>query len=146
MEFWRTKLIRESVDHYFEEPLSTPEAVGGAFRKIPISDDKENLVVFNLNAKNQVVGLTIVSTGTVCSSITHPREVFKSAILSSSSSIIIAHNHPSGDVKPSKDDIKVTQRLIKTGLIVGIELLDHVIVTHKKEYSFRENYCYLWLV
>lgn len=92
------------------------------------------------------MGLTTVSTGTVCSSITtHPREVFKSAIIPCSSSIIIADNHPSGDEKPSKEDIEVTQRLILTGLVVGIELLDHVIVTHRKDYSLKENNRYLWL-
>ncbi len=147
MERWRTTLIRENLEQQFlDTPFTSPDIVAEAFRKLPISSDKENLVVFNLNAKNFVVGYSIVSTGTVSSSLTHPREVFKSAIISSCSSILLAHNHPSGDPTPSKDDLGITIRLIKAGSIIGIDLLDHIIITHKDSYSLKRHNKNFWVV
>lgn len=146
MELWRTTLIRENFSlKGFDKPFNTPVIVSEAFRSLPLSSDKENLVVFNLNAKNYVVGFSIVSTGTISSTATHPREVFKSAIISSSSSIILAHNHPTGDPTPSQDDLEITIRLIEAGEIVGIDLLDHIVVTHHCSFSMKSSCKDLWL-
>lgn len=81
----------------------------------------------------------IVGMGTLNSVLVHPREVFKSAILSNASSIILAHNHPSGDPEPSRHDIEVTKRLAEAGNLMGIEVLDHIVVAENRYFSFREE-------
>ena len=90
--------------------------------------DREVFLVISLNTKNQVLGINTVSIGTVSSSIVHPREVFKSAILLNASSIALVHNHPSGDTMPSRDDISITERLVDAGALIGIQVLDHIVV------------------
>ena len=100
--------------------------------------DREVFLVISLDTKNRVLGLNMVSMGSVSSSPVHPREVFKSAILLNASCIILAHNHPSGDTTPSKDDKVITQRLFEAGKLLGIQVLDHVIVGNKF-FSLMEN-------
>lgn len=90
--------------------------------------DREHFVVCLLDTKNRVIGSPIISIGTLSSSLVHPREVFKPAIKASAASVILAHNHPSGDVRPSREDRDVTKRLVEAGKTIGIEALDHVIV------------------
>ncbi|MEJ7631465.1 MAG: DNA repair protein RadC [Rubrobacteraceae bacterium] len=89
--------------------------------------DREHFVVLLLDTKNQVLGSPTVSVGTLCSSLVHPREVFKPAIKISAASVILAHNHPSGSIVPSAEDRQVTNRLAQAGKHIGIEILDHVI-------------------
>lgn len=89
---------------------------------------KENFVVIFLNTKNKVIGHDIISIGSLSASIVHPREVFESSCKHHAASIIIAHNHPSGDPNPSREDISVTERLVKAGKIMDINVLDHVII------------------
>lgn len=103
--------------------------------------DKEYFVVISLNTSLCVNSINVVSIGSVNSTIVHPREVFKVAILSNATCIIVAHNHPSGNVMPSKEDIDVTRRLKKASEIIGITLLDHIIVGFQnlEIYSFKEN-------
>jgi DNA repair protein RadC len=109
--------------------LSGPEDVfrylKGAFEFRP---EQEQLWCILLDAKLHPIGRYLVSLGTVSSTISHPREVFKAAIIASSTSIILAHNHPSGSLEPSREDIDFTGRLREAGEIVGIEVLDHVII------------------
>lgn len=90
--------------------------------------DREVFAMMNINAKGQVINLNIVSIGDLCSSTTHPREVFKGCILSNAGSTIAFHNHPSGDPTPSEMDIETTRRLCEAGNILGIPLLDHLII------------------
>lgn len=98
------------------------------------------MILLCLDSKNQPTSINTVSIGCLNSSIVHPREVFKVAILSNSASIIVYHNHPSGDIKPSKDDINITQRLKESGKILGIDLIDHIIVgSNEMYYSFKEK-------
>ena len=93
-----------------------------------------------LNTKNQVVGLHRAHVGSLNASIVHPREVMKCAILNNAASIIVAHQHPSGDPTPSKEDLEVTKRLAEAGKIIGIDVLDHVIVTYTgKNVSLKEK-------
>jgi DNA repair protein RadC len=89
---------------------------------------KETLRSILLNAKHQVIGVRTVSIGDLTSSIVHPREVFKDAIIASANALVLAHNHPSGDPTPSADDITVTRRIKHSGEILGIELVDHIII------------------
>ena len=80
-----------------------------------------------------------ISIGTLNANLIHPREVFKEAIQSSAASIILVHNHPSGDPKPSEDDLEITRRLIKAGKIMGVELFDHIIVANNNYFSFKKE-------
>src|SRR5690606_31308837 len=89
-------------------------------------DDREVFLVMCLNTKNHIVGVHRCHVGSLNASIVHPRDVFKSAILNNSASIIVAHQHPSYDPYPSREDIEVTRRLVKAGKILGIEVLDHL--------------------
>lgn len=93
--------------------------------------DKEHFMVILLDSKNRVIKEEIVSIGTLNSSLVHPREVFKSAIKESANSMILVHNHPSGDTTLSSEDIEVTQRLKDAGEILGIKVLDHLVVGGK---------------
>ena len=102
-------------------------------------EQKEIFKVVLLNTKNEIITDVDVSIGTLNSSLVHPREVFKEAIKRSSSKMILMHNHPSGSVEPSKEDKNITNRLIKCGEIIGIEVIDHIIIGDGVYYSFKEN-------
>ena len=90
--------------------------------------DRENFVVVLLNTKNEVLESPTVSVGTLSSTLVHPREVFKPAIRASAASVVLAHNHPSGKMEPSREDREVTSRIGEAAKILGIEVLDHVIL------------------
>jgi len=90
--------------------------------------DREHIVAFYLNAKNRLLAMETVFIGTVDSSIFHPRELFKGAVKHSASKIIVAHNHPSGDPRPSSEDLEVTRRLVAVGDLMGINVVDHLII------------------
>jgi len=100
---------------------------------------KEHLMALYLNAKNQLVHKETISMGTLNANLVHPREVFEPALKYSAAQIIVAHNHPSGDPKPSEDDLEVTKRLTEAGKMMGIELMDHVIVSKNSHFSFKEE-------
>jgi len=100
---------------------------------------KEYFKVILLNVKNHVISVENISIGSLNTSIVHPREVFKPAIKRSSASIILAHNHPSGDPTPSHEDIQITKRLVEAGKVLGIEVLDHVIIGDGVFFSFKEK-------
>jgi DNA repair protein RadC len=101
--------------------------------------DREKCLSLILNSRNQVVGIDEVSVGSLNSSIIHPREVYKSAILANAASIILVHNHPSSDVEPSEDDLTITKRLWEAGKIIGIDLVDHLIVGRDGFLSFKSK-------
>ncbi len=100
---------------------------------------QEKFYVLLYDAKLNLIERKELYKGTLDSVNVHPREIFKEAILESASSIIVMHNHPSGDTTPSKEDIEITRKIEETGKIVGIKLLDHIIISHKEYYSFYEN-------
>lgn len=100
---------------------------------------QEHFITLLLDTKNNIVSKETISVGSLNSSIVHPREVFKPAIKKSVSSIVIVHNHPSGDPAPSQEDINVTKRLINAGEILGIDVLDHVIIGDLKYFSLKEK-------
>ncbi len=99
--------------------------------------DREHFVCLSLSRKGQINNITTVSIGTLYSAAVSPREAFKTAIISNAASIIVAHNHPTGDITPSKEDKAITEQLVKAGEILGIEVLDHVIVGDGSYFSFR---------
>ena len=92
------------------------------------SQPSELFVVLTLTTKNEVAGAHVISKGTLNSSIVHPREVFQPALLNNAASVIAFHNHPSGDLDPSPEDISATKQLVKAGEILGIQFLDHIII------------------
>ena len=100
---------------------------------------KEQFVVILLNGKNKVIGTEVVSEGSLSSSIVHPREVYAPAMLHHAAAIMVAHNHPSGDPKPSLEDEEVTRMLSRSGKVLGIPMIDHVIIGDGNYYSFLEN-------
>lgn len=99
----------------------------------------ERFVVFILDAKNMVQAVDIVSEGTLNSSLVHPREAYRSAILGAGAAIIVAHNHPSGNPEPSREDIEITNQLKEAGKIIGIPLHDHIIFAGNSYTSFAER-------
>jgi len=108
--------------------ISSPADVDGLLRGRIANLDRENFVVVLLNTKNEVLESPTVSVGTLSSTLVHPREVFKPAIRASAASVVLAHNHPSGKMEPSREDREVTSRIGEAAKILGIEVLDHVIL------------------
>jgi len=104
-----------------------------------VQKKKEYFVVLYLNIRNQMIQKEIISIGSLNASIAHPREVFEPAVRHHAGQIILSHNHPSGDSTPSQEDKETTKRLVKAGEILGIEVVDHVIVTKEKYVSMREK-------
>ncbi len=100
---------------------------------------REHLMAIYLNARNEMIYKKPMFIGTLNANLVHPREVFAMALEKNAASIILAHNHPSGDAKPSQDDIEITKRMKEAGNIMGVGVLDHVIITKNKVFSFREN-------
>ena len=103
--------------------------------------DRETFCALHLNAKGKPLSMSVVSVGSLNSTLVHPREVFKASILSNAAAVIFMHNHPSGDLTPSEDDKRTTKKLEKAGKILGIRVVDHIIVGENKEnyYSFHAN-------
>jgi DNA repair protein RadC len=99
---------------------------------------KEHFVVFYLDTRNQIIKREVISIGTLNASLIHPREVFEPAIRYSTAQIIIAHNHPSGITDPSEEDIDISKRLLEAGKILGIDILDHIIVSKVGYKSLKE--------
>jgi DNA repair protein RadC len=99
----------------------------------------EQFGVLLLDTKHRVLRATVLSIGTLDASIVHPREVFREAVAGGAAAIVLFHNHPSGDPEPSKDDMQLTERLAAAGLLMGIDVLDHIILGDARYYSFREK-------
>ncbi len=134
----RTKLEIDGEDEYKPLRFSTPAEVYHAFRNLGFSD-KERFYSVLLDPKNKVIGVEMVSQGSLDSAPVHPREIYKSALLTSAAAIIFVHSHPSGDPDPSESDRKITDQLVKAGELMGIEVLDHVIIGRDGYYSFSDN-------
>lgn len=139
IEIVKIKMVKDrELRNEYDQKIGTPFSLYKILRTLLEEEDRENFLVISLDTKNHINGINVISTGTLNSSLVHPREVFKMAILNNSNSIIIAHNHPSGDTEPSNEDIKVTDKLVECGKILGIEVLDHIIVG-EGYYSFKEK-------
>lgn len=125
--------------------IKTPVDAADFFEPLKLASE-EHFVSLHLNARHEVIGLHEVSHGTVSSSLVHPREVFKAALLSNSYALIVCHNHPSGSrLFASKEDLNTTDQLLRAASVLGVTLLDHLIVSRADDvYSIRENYPQLW--
>ena len=103
-----------------------------------VDSDREMLLSVMLTVKNDLIGVETVSIGSITASTTTPRDIFKSAILANAVAIIVCHNHPSGELVPSKNDIEITKQLIAAGELLGIKVLDHLIVSNQGYKSLRD--------
>ena len=108
--------------------FSSPHTIFNFLRDKIGDEAQENVIALYLDNKNELHSWSVISRGTVSESLVHPREVYKYAIMSNSSSVVMSHNHPSGELQPSKEDIATTKRIMKAGELVGIPLLDHIIM------------------
>jgi len=133
------KLVKEAELDYGVDRLTSPADAARIIRKYIGDSDREVFVVVCLDIKNQLNSINTVSVGTLTSSLSHPRETFKAAILSNAAAIILGHNHPSGIPEPSRDDIAITKKIEKAGSILGIELLDHIIIGDPSYHSMKEG-------
>ncbi|OXS60875.1 DNA repair protein RadC [Bacillus sp. DSM 27956] len=133
------KLVRESSILYDRRSIRSPQDAYELLKGFLEDKDREHFIVVNLDTKNQPVSINICHIGSLNASIVSPREVMKSAILSSAASIMVAHNHPSGETTPSREDVDVTKRLVEAGKLMGIELLDHLIIGDGKFTSLKEK-------
>ncbi len=132
--------LREGMSLYSNESIIDDVTAINLIRKEMQDLDRENIWVLNLTTRNKVINYNVVSVGTIDRSTFRISDIFKAAILSNAARIIIFHNHPSGDINPSKEDIDVTKKIIQAGILLGIPLLDHIIVGQNMEdcYSFNK--------
>lgn len=141
---YKLELVREMECDYElieRDRLTTPKNVDVAFREVFRLDaqPEEVFCMITLDAKHNINGAFEVSRGSLSSTLVHPREVYKRALVNNAHAIVVAHNHPSGDTKPSSEDIKTAKRLKEVGELLGVSVLDSLIVTENEFYSFREN-------
>ena len=130
-------LVREKA----EQPYAAkgPEASAALIRRVIGSDPRELVVALYLDTSLKTIAVHIVSIGTLSTSLVHPREVFGPAVMLAAASLILAHNHPAGDPKPSQEDMQVTERMDQAGKLLGIPLLDHLVIGETTFYSFAEG-------
>jgi len=119
--------------------VKNPEGVVKAIRASIKDKAKEHFKLILLNPRNKIIGISTISVGILNASLVHPREVFKDAIMHSAASVVLAHNHPSGDPEPSEDDLKITKKLVESGKILGIEVIDHIVIGKNNFCSFKER-------
>jgi len=134
----RTKLVIEGQNEYKPLKFSCSGDVYDAFKNLH-ETDREKFYAIHLDTKNNVIGVDMVSQGSLNSSQVHPREVYKPAILNSATSVIFVHSHPSGESEPSVSDKEITRQLEQVAEVMGIEVLDHVIIGRDEYYSFADK-------
>lgn len=132
------KIVKEGERKYGDCKINSPDCAGEILRDFIGESDREHFVVLFLDTKNKINAIQTVSIGSLNATVVHPREVFKVAIMKNAASIIVGHNHPSGDPTPSNEDINITNRLVEAGNLLGIKVLDHIIVGDYN-LSFKEE-------
>ena len=134
------QMVKDRNFMYDYKRITSPKDIYQIMRDFIGNMDRETFVMAALDTKNNVNALHTVSVGSLNASIVHPRELFKVAILANAASIIVAHNHPSGDPAPSQEDISLTRKLVEVGILLDIPLLDHIVVGDNDRYcSFKEK-------
>jgi len=137
----KQELLHELMVMEKENPTKKITAPGDAFPLYTEYCDKkqEHFIVTTLNGAHEPIKMHVVSIGLVNRTLVHPREIYRPAIEDNAAAIILCHNHPSGNLEPSQEDIEVTRRLKQAGVIMGIEILDHLIISFNGYYSFLEE-------
>ena len=133
------KMVKESSFLYQTCQILSPSDAYEMIKEQLEGVDREQFIIACLNTKNEPTNITLVSVGSLNKAIVHPREVFKTAILSNAASIMAFHNHPSGETTPSQQDIQLTKRLYEAGELLGIKLLDHLIIGDGSFTSLKEK-------
>ena len=133
------KMVKESSFLYQTRTISSPKNAYEMIKEQLEGLDREQFIIVCLNTKNEPTNISVVSVGSLNKAIVHPREVFKTAILSNAASIMAFHNHPSGETTPSQQDIQLTNRLYEAGELLGIKLLDHLIIGDNSFTSLKEK-------
>jgi len=141
---YRVSLVKDESIAFSQARLGNSQDAQSLIQKLIRTrgqPDREQFVVILLNAKNDMVGLNIVSIGALSSAPVHPREVLKPAILANSAAMILCHNHPSNDLQPSPEDIAITRKIIKAAEIIGIQVHEHIIINMENDryYSFADQ-------
>lgn len=135
----KLQVVREEVEYYGTKTICNPKDMEEVVRKFIGDADREVFIAVNLSTANTINSIHIISIGTLNQSVVHPRECFKAALLCNAQAVVFAHNHPSGEVKPSVEDRQVTSQLKQCGQLLEIKVLDHVIIGEKGYFSFQEN-------
>jgi len=133
------KLVREKDAVYGAKTITNPEELASVVKRFLADTDREVFLTVNFSTANTINSIHLVSIGSLDKTIVHPREVFKAAILSNASSIALAHNHPSGSLNPSPEDILITKKLVQCGEILDIKVIDHMIIADDQYLSFAER-------
>ncbi len=136
---YRVTLVREGCSHTGVKHIHAPEDVHNIIASEYTDAVVETAMMLALDTKNKVIGVFEISRGSLNASIIHPRDVFQRAILVNAASVILVHNHPSGDPTPSPEDVKLTKKLVEAGRVMDITVLDHVICGEGKYASLRER-------
>lgn len=124
---YRKEVVREDAPAWVSMRFTSPSHVFEMFRDLR-QEAKEHFIALHLDGKNRIICFDRVSIGSLNQSIVHPREVFKTACLSSAAAILLLHNHPTGDTSPSREDMEITRRIREAGDLLGIKVLDHIII------------------
>ena len=136
---YRVTLVREGKMPTYESRIRSSANAYTVLQEYFADTDREMFVVMLMDRKNGIIGLNTVSIGSLTASVVHPREVFKPAILSNASSVLLSHNHPSGCPLPSQEDRALTVGLAQAGKLLGVDVLDHIIVGEGKYFSFADE-------
>lgn len=134
----RVMLVREGRKR-LEVAISSPAMAYQFLRPKARCLDREYFWRIDLDARNQIISYEVVSIGTLTASLVHPREVFVGALLNKAAGIIVAHNHPTGETEPSKEDRETTRRLVAAGELLGVPVLDHLVIGDGTYFSFKER-------
>ncbi len=131
--------LNSSIEVTDKPKVKNPDDIAGLVKGRLKDKKKEHFLALLLDTRNHVFKISEISIGSLDTNIVHPREVFKEAIAASASSVIFVHNHPSGDCTPSTDDIELTRRLFQAGKIIGIDVLDHIILSDHTHLSLKKE-------
>lgn len=136
---YQVRLVRDGSQRAERKKVNAPATAAEVLHTYLADADREHFVVLLLDTQNRIIGIHTVSVGTLDASLVHPREVLKPAILANAASIVLAHNHPSGDPSPSPEDRTVTRQMRDAGALLGIEVHDHIVLGDApRYYSFAE--------
>ena len=131
-------MVREEAQRLDIKRITSAQDVYSLLQDYSIKD-REHFITITLDGRSKIIEKRVIHIGTLNQSLVHPREVFRPAILDNAAGVIISHNHPSGTLEASRADIQITQRLKEVAKLVGIELLDHVIISKEGYYSFSDE-------
>jgi DNA repair protein RadC len=136
---YRVSVVRDRSIDTETVTVSSVQSITEVLKGELLHADRERLLCLMLNCRHKIIGLEVISIGTLTASLAHPREIFKGAIIKGAAGIILAHNHPSGDPSPSEEDIRLTKRVSQAGQLLGVDVLDHIIIAETGHYSFKTS-------